>query len=82
MAHRSKRKHVKHEHEHAMEEEHMHVTPEPIGADLPPSTIPRMLVQIAWELSRRVMRRVLARPRRMLEHARAMLPRRHHAEAT
>lgn len=82
MAHRSKRKHVKHEHEHEREEEQQHITPEPIAGDLPPSTIPRMLAQIAFELSRRVMRRVLARPRRMLERARAMLPHRRHAEAT
>jgi hypothetical protein len=78
MAHRSKRKHVKHEHEH----EPQHVTPEPVSGDLPPSTIPRMLAQIAFELSRRVVRRVLARPRRMLERVRAVVPHRRHAEAT
>jgi hypothetical protein len=70
MAHRSKRKHVKHVHEH---EPAAHKI-EPI-AGLPSDnpSIPRMLGDIARSIARRIVHRLLERPRRMLAQVRAAL---------
>ena len=77
MAHRSKRKHVKHEHVSGMHP----VQPEPIGGELPPgASIPRIVAELALAIARRVVRRALAPPRRMLDTARDAWARRH-AEA-
>lgn len=81
MAHRSKRKHIKHETGHVREEATHHIEPEPISGDTPPlREIPRIVGDLAVALARRMLHRMLARPRRMLERAREAWMHRH-AEA-
>ena len=77
MAHRSKRKHVKHETEHVREEAAYHIEPEPITGEAPAlREVPRIVGELAIALARRMMHRMLARPRRMLERAREAWTRR------
>ena len=72
MAHRSKRTHIRHEHEHEREEAVHRVHPRPIAPPPPQdASISRLAGQLVYAIARRIARRIFARPLRAMEHARA-----------